>query len=124
MIVEQRRLWWKRKNLVLCAWLLRNMSREICDWRMYQTFWRNPALQPEPERESQKPKRLLFYQTLSISDYSNTAVKSTKESTSQSFQRNFLMKHRKCYASVDNLNANHKMNLNHIAVSFPVLHVE
>src|SRR3989344_2350611 len=25
MIHEQRQSWWKRKNLVLCAWLLRNM---------------------------------------------------------------------------------------------------
>src|SRR3989339_613349 len=96
MIVEPRRLWWKRKNLVLCAWLLRNMSKEICDWKMCPLFWRNPALQPEPERESQKRKRLLFFQIRFTLDYSNMVVKSTKESTSQSFQRNFLMKHRKC----------------------------
>jgi len=57
-------------------------------------FWRSPALPPEQERESLKPKRLLSSQILFISDYSNMVVKSTKESTSQSFQRNFLMKHR------------------------------
>ena len=54
---------------------------------MYQIFWRNPALPLEPERESQKSKRLLFSQTHFTSGYSNMAVKSTKESTSQSFQR-------------------------------------
>ena len=43
-----------------------------------------------------KPKRLLSSQILFTSGYSNMVVKSTKESTSQSFQRNFLMKHRKC----------------------------
>ncbi|PIQ80365.1 MAG: hypothetical protein COV79_00865 [Parcubacteria group bacterium CG11_big_fil_rev_8_21_14_0_20_41_14] len=116
MIVEQRRLWWKRKNLVLCAWLLRSTQKEICDWKMCQTFWRNPALPLEPERESQKPKRLLYSQTHFTLDYLNMVVKSTKESTSQSFQRNFLMKHRKCCGSVDNQNANLKMNRNHFVV--------
>src|SRR3989344_5698895 len=62
----------------------------------FQTFWRSPALPLEPERESPKPKRLLSSPIHSTSDYSNMVVKSTKESTSQSFQRNFLMKHRKC----------------------------
>src|SRR3989338_1734984 len=96
MIVVLKLLWWKRKNLVLCAWLLNDMSKEICDWKMYQTFWRNPALQPEPERESPKPKRLLSSQIRFTLVYSNMVVKSTKASTSQSFQRNFLTKHRKC----------------------------
>src|SRR3989338_11282518 len=118
MIVEQRQSWWKRKNLVSCAWLLKNTRKEICDWKMYQIFWRNPALPPEPERESQKPKRLLSSPIRFTSDYSNMVVKFTKESTSQSFQRNFLMKHRKCYENVDNLNENHKTNLKPFAVLF------
>src|SRR3990167_4146032 len=96
MIVEQKQSWWKRKNLALCAWLLRNTRKEICDWKMCQIFWRSPALPLEPERESPKQKRLLSSPIHSTSDYSNMVVKSTKESTSQSFQRNFLMKHRKC----------------------------
>ncbi|OHA22273.1 MAG: hypothetical protein A2W52_02715 [Candidatus Taylorbacteria bacterium RIFCSPHIGHO2_02_49_25] len=100
------------------------MSKEICDWKMSQLFWRNPALPPELERESPKPKRLLSSQIHFILDYSNMVVKSTKESTSQSFQRNFLMKRRKCCGSVDNQNANRKMNRNHFAVSFLVLHAE
>ena len=86
----------EKKNLVSCAWLLRNTQEEICGWKMCPLFWRSLALQPEPERESQKRKRLLFCPILFISVYSNMVVKSTKESTSQSFQRNFLMKHRKC----------------------------
>src|SRR3989338_6007338 len=124
MILVLSLSWWTRKNLVSSAWLLRNTRKEICDWKMCHPFWRNPVLQPEPERESPKPKRRLSSQIHFISDYSNMVVKSTKESTNQSFQRNFLMKHRKCCTSVDNLNENHKTNLNHIAVSFPVLHVE
>src|SRR3990167_4158250 len=91
MTVVLKRLWWKRKNLVSYAWLLRSTRKEICDWKMSQTFWRSPALQLEPERESPKPKRLLSSQILFTSDYSNMVVKFTKESTSQSFQRNFLM---------------------------------
>src|SRR3989339_1689559 len=82
-IREQRRLWWKRKNLVSSAWLLKSTRKEICDWKMCQTFWRSPALQLEPERESQKPKRLLSSPIHFTSDYSNRAVKSTRESTSQ-----------------------------------------
>src|SRR3989344_5143988 len=57
MTVVVKRLWLKRKNLVLFAWLLRNMSKEICDWKMCLLFWRSPALPLEPERESPKPKR-------------------------------------------------------------------
>ena len=34
--------------------------------------------------------------------------------------KKLLMKHRKCCGSVDNLNENHRMNLNHFADSFPV----
>ena len=58
---------------------------------MYQTFWRNPALRPEPERESLKPKRLLSSQIHFTSVCLSMVVKSTKASTSQSFQRNFLI---------------------------------
>src|SRR3990167_3499065 len=65
MIREQKRLWWKRKNLALSAWLLRNIRKEICDWKMYQIFWRRTISQLEPERESPKPKRLLSFQILS-----------------------------------------------------------
>src|SRR3989344_8397529 len=124
MIHGQKRLWLKRKNLALFAWLLKNMSKEICDWKMYPLFWRSPALQPEPERESPKPKRLLFSPILSISVCLSMAVKSTKESTSQSFQRNFLMKHRECCGSVDSQSVSHRTNLNLFADSFPVLHAE
>src|SRR3989338_10981824 len=108
MIAEQKRSLLRKRKVKLSAWLLNDTRKEICDWRMYQTFWRNPALQLEPEREFPKPKRLLFSLILSISDYSNMVVKSTKVSTSQSFQRNFLMNHRKCCNFVDNLNGNHR----------------
>src|SRR3989344_3299586 len=85
MTAEQKRLWWRKRNLALFAWLLNDMPKEICDWRMCQTFWQSPALQQEPERESPKQKRLLSSQIHFTSVYSNMVVKSTKESTSQSF---------------------------------------
>src|SRR3989344_1088621 len=110
MTAEQKRLWWKRKNLVSFAWLLNDTRKVINDWKIYQFFWRITEYLRVPERESPKPKRLLFFQIHFTSDYSNMVAKFTKVNTSQSFKRNFLMKHRKCYASVDNQNANQKMN--------------
>ena len=86
----------EKRNLKLCAWLFEKYTKGNMRLEDVSNFWRSPALPPEPERESPKQKRLLFFPIRSISDYSNTVVKSTKESTSQSFQRNFLMKHRKC----------------------------
>jgi len=85
MTAEQKLSSWKNENLKLCAWLLRDMLKVICDWKMSQTFWRSPALPLEPERESPKPSRLLFCPIRSISDYSNMVVKFTKESTSQNW---------------------------------------
>src|SRR3989338_8913659 len=124
MIVALKLSRWKRKNLKLSAWLLNDTRKVISDWKILPPFWRRTEYPRVPERESQKPECLSFYPIRSMSDYLTTQKNYTKVNTSQSFQRNFLMKHRKCYGSVDNLNENHRMNLNHIADSFPVLHVD
>ncbi|OHA28092.1 MAG: hypothetical protein A3E92_00075 [Candidatus Taylorbacteria bacterium RIFCSPHIGHO2_12_FULL_42_34] len=95
-IREQKQSWWKRKNLALSAWLLNDTRKVINDWKISQTFWRRTEYLRVPERESQKQERLTFLLIRSISDFLTTQKNCTKESTSQSFQRNFLTKHRKC----------------------------
>src|SRR3989344_8854174 len=58
---------------------------------MSQTFWRSTIFFQKPERKSTNPVRLQFSPILFTPDYFVMVVSFTKESTSQSFQRNFLI---------------------------------
>src|SRR3989344_1511678 len=95
MILVLKRLWWKRKKRRLSAWLLNDMRKVINGWKIYQTFWRNTESFREVERESTKPVRLLSYQIRFTLDYLIMRENYTKESTSQSLQRNFLIRCKK-----------------------------
>src|SRR3989338_4920832 len=95
MILVLKRLRWKRKKRKYCAWLLNDTRKAISDWKTSQPFWRRTEYPRVLERESQKPECLSFCPIRSISDFSTTQKNCTKENTSQSFQRNFLTKHKK-----------------------------
>src|SRR3989344_9326530 len=95
MILVLKRLWWKRKKRRLSAWLLNDMRKVINGWKIFQIFWRKTESFQEVERESIKPVRLLSYQIHFTQDYLTMRENYTKASTSQSFQRNFLIRCKK-----------------------------
>src|SRR3989338_400478 len=103
------------RKLGLFAKHLSCTPRVIRGWRISQTFWRNAGLCPVAERESTRRERLLSFPIRSTLDYSNIVVNSTRENTSQSSQRNFLIRRKRFYASVESRGINRKMNRKHFA---------
>ncbi|OGN16615.1 MAG: hypothetical protein A3C81_02515 [Candidatus Yanofskybacteria bacterium RIFCSPHIGHO2_02_FULL_46_19] len=62
---------------------------------MFPTFWRKTKSFQEVERESILQERLLFYKIHFTLGYFAMRAKYMKASTSQSSQRNFLIKSKK-----------------------------
>src|SRR3989338_5068988 len=93
---EQKPLWLIERKPKLSGKSLSSMYKVAIDWKMSQTFWRSTIFFQRPERKSTNPVRLQFSQIHSTLDYFAMVASFTKESTSQSFQRNFLIRRRKC----------------------------
>src|SRR3990167_4883765 len=108
-----RQSWWIERKRKLSKPLLSFTPRATLGWKMSRTFWRNAGLCPAAERESTRRGRLLSFQTLFTLDYSNMAVNSTKGNTSQSSQRNFLIRRKRFYANAASHATNKRTNLKH-----------
>src|SRR3989344_5971257 len=98
------------RNRKLSKQFLNFTPRATLGLKMSRIFWRNAGLCPAAERESTRRGRLLSFPTHSIRDYSNMAVNSTKENTSQSSQRNFLIRRKRSYANEENQDINKRTN--------------
>src|SRR3990172_6692077 len=106
----QKVSWWTERKQKLSKLLLSITPPATLGLKMSQTFWRNAGLCPAAERESTRRGRLLSFPILSTPDYSNMAVNFTKESTSQSSQRNFLIRRKRSYANEENQDINKRTN--------------
>src|SRR3989344_7462502 len=103
------------RNRKLSKQFLNFTPRATLGLKMSRIFWRNAGLCPAAERESTRRGRLLSFLIRSTLAYSNMAANFTKESTSQSSQRNFLIRCKRYWRNGANHAINRKMNLKHFA---------
>ena len=97
MIREQKELSLIKRNLKLSRLAFEKYVKGNMRLEDVSNFLAKSGIITTNRKENlTKPKRLLSFPIRSTLGYSNMVVKFTKENTSQSFQRNFLMKHRKC----------------------------
>src|SRR3989344_4082000 len=92
---EPKALSWIERKRKLSKQFLNFTPKATLGLKMSRTFWRNAEYFPAAERESTRRGRLLSFPIRFTLGYSNMAVSSTRESTSQSSQRNFLIRRKK-----------------------------
>ena len=87
--------WWTERKQKLLKRCLSITPPATLGWKIYRTFWRNAGLCPAAEKESTRRGRLLSFPIPFTLGYFATEAKSTRASTSQSSQRNFLIRRKK-----------------------------